>query len=69
MARGKKKVQKVTPPAAVETTEKPKTAYHEHLAAWESKADRLKAESSFRDSDFAKHPKFDKFKAAKGANR
>lgn len=41
----------------------PATTYREHMAQWESKADKKAARSSAEQSDLAKHPKFAKFKS------
>jgi len=81
MARGKKKtvVEKIV--EAVDhvihpgdhkpepEAEKPKTPYQEHMAGWESKAEKAQEKkSSQADLDFQSHPKFHKFTGkAKGA--
>lgn len=67
-------VVKEEPKAPSDTVEQAapaaKTPYQEHMADWESKkdaAEKSKLESSKVNSDFAKHPKFDKFNS-KGSN-
>lgn len=56
-------VDKIIHPDKSESeVEKPKTPYQDHMAGWESKAEKAKAnKSSQLDIDYAKHPKFHKF--------
>lgn len=43
--------------------EKPKSPYQDHMAKWESKAEKAKEKkSSQADLDYYSHPKFHKFK-------
>jgi hypothetical protein len=78
MARKKQTVMKkiadvvdhvIHPEAAEPQAEKPKTPYQDHMAQWESKAEKAEEnKSSKADLDFQMHPKFHKFKGtAQGA--
>lgn len=67
-------VDKVLHPESNEKPEaapsKPKDKYREHMAEWESKSEKAKANRSSQvDLDYQSHPKFHKFTGkAKGAN-
>lgn len=50
--------------AAEPQAEKPKTPYQEHMAKWDSEAEKAEAnKSSEANLDFQMHPKFHKFKS------